>query len=780
NFLRQGAALWNLYGPTETTVWSLAEHVGDGPVRIGRPIANTQVYLLDASLQPVPPGVPGELYLAGDGLARGYLKRPALTAERFVAHPFNAGQRMYRTGDLARWLTGGELDFLGRVDHQVKIRGFRIELGEIEAALARQAGVAHSVVVAREDKLGHKQLVGYAVAAAGIALDPAALRRALAGPLPDYMVPAAIVVLDALPLTPNGKLDRKALPAPDYARAESRAPRTPQEALLAGLFAEVLGLEKVGIDDSFFDLGGDSIRSIQLVSRAREAGLSITPRQVIQHQNVVNLAAVARAVDEHVAVEDDGVGSMSPTPIMHELFERGGYRARSYQHFLVQTPAALTLPILESMAQTLLDRHDVLRLRVPADSRESLEIMPPGTPRAALCIRHCSYAGFGRSEREAQLQQEVAFAQARIDPQAAMQMQWVWLQDEPGKPGWLLLCFHHLVMDPVSWRILQPELALLFDTLVAGRSPALAPKSTSFRRWSAHLHEMANSSELWAELPHWERALATPDPLLSARPLRRMPEHGDGAYIRMDTVLPATVTRHLLERIRSELGGSVNDVLVTALALSVAQWRQQRGEPAPAAIRFDMEGHGREYATDELDLTRTLGWFTSLYPASFTLGASDPRHVLSERASHAPLVADLRRQLGQIPRKGWGYGLLRYLNADSAARLRRYAPSQLIFNYLGRMSLADARDWQLVPEGANVGTRDPELALPYPIQVMAVLHDINDGAVLSASFVAAQDLFGEIDLQTLSQLWSQTLHAFAALPHDSSDRAQHMEGEVNV
>ena len=390
-----GHAVVNGYGPTETTMvathhamkWPQVDR-GSEPCPIGRPIWNTQVYVLDDNLQPVPVGVAGELYIGGSGLARGYLHRPGLTSERFVAHPFGEpGSRLYRTGDRVRWLAEGELDFLGRADAQVKIRGFRIELGEIEAGLLQQPGVVQAAVVVREERAGSRQLVGYVVAGAGHSLDTAVLRRSLAERLPDYMVPAAIVVIDALPLTPNGKLDRKALPAPDYAAAVSRAPRTAREEILAGLFAQVLGLERVGIDASFFDLGGDSISSIQLVSRARKAGLVLAPRQVFQHQSVAALAMVATQLEGDGVDEADGsdlpllaltqeqiehlpshtaLDDVLPlAPQQQGFYFHSLYEAASSNTYQVQVVFALNGPldgaVLQEAAHALLQRHPNLR-----------------------------------------------------------------------------------------------------------------------------------------------------------------------------------------------------------------------------------------------------------------------------------------------------------------------------------------------------------------------------------------------------------------------------------
>ena len=323
--------------------------------------------MLDGGLAPVPAGVVGELYISGAGLARGYLGRAGLTAERFVADPFGpAGSRMYRTGDLARWRADGVLDFVGRADTQVKLRGLRIEPGEIEAALTQHPDVAQAAVVVREDQPGQRRLVGYVVASAAASPDSAALRAHVGQRLPDYMMPSALVVLERLPLTASGKLDRRALPAPAAASGEGwRAPRSPHEEVLCGLFAEVLGRDRVGIDESFFALGGDSIMSMQLVSRARRAGLLLTPRAVFEHQSVAALAAVAvAAAAEPPVLHDAGTGALPATPIMRWLAGHGGPLAGFHQAMLLQVPAGLRADHFARALQAVLDHHDALRLRL--------------------------------------------------------------------------------------------------------------------------------------------------------------------------------------------------------------------------------------------------------------------------------------------------------------------------------------------------------------------------------------------------------------------------------
>jgi amino acid adenylation domain-containing protein len=301
--LEKGAALWNLYGPTETTIWSTAYRVevtelSTSTIPIGRPIANTQIYLLNSQGQPVPIGIPGELHIGGAGLARGYLNRPNLTTEKFISHP--VGERLYKTGDLARYRADGTIEYIGRLDHQVKLRGFRIELGEIEAMLSQHPQVRETVVIVTEDEPGNKRLVAYIVGETSSADITDKLRSFLEEKLPNYMVPSVFVMLEALPLTPNGKIDRRTLPAPDRTKLEREdtfvSPMTKAEKILAEIWTRVLGVENIGIHDNFFELGGDSLISIQIIYQANQAGLQLTPKQLFDNQTIAKLAALADPV----------------------------------------------------------------------------------------------------------------------------------------------------------------------------------------------------------------------------------------------------------------------------------------------------------------------------------------------------------------------------------------------------------------------------------------------------------------------------------------------------
>ena len=742
------ASLTNEYGPTECSVWSTAyrcdqEPNNSGRIPIGRPLWNTRVYVLDGGLEPVPAGVAGELYIAGSGVARGYLGRFGLTAERFVADRFGAaGSRMYRSGDLARWRSDGVLEFLGRADAQVKLRGFRIEPGEVEAALCAQPGVAQAAVVARTERAGQPRLVGYVVAAAGAELDVAAVRAGVAARLPDYMVPSALMVLDRLPLTANGKLDRRALPEPDLARSSlRRLPRTPQEEILCSLFAEVLGLESVGIDDNFFELGGDSIMSIQLVSRARREGLAITARAVFQHQTAAALAGVAGQVEETAATLPDlAIGGLPATPIMHWLLQRGGPIERFHQAMLLQMPADLQEEHLVAALQVVLDHHDALRLRVVAGASgvdASLEIAPAGTVAAAACLRRIDVRGLDDDTRRACIAREAQAAEQRLAPAAGVMLQAVWFDAGIGQAGRLLLTVHHLSIDGVSWRILVPDLASVWQAISSGQEPALPGKGTSFRRFAQRLAAHAQHLDQSGELAFWTRMQN--GPALSLVDGELDPQRDvSGAAGHVTLTLPSALTEALLTRVPAAFHGGINDVLLTGLALGVADWCRRHGRGAHSghgsnsrgsshAVLLDLEGHGREELFPDLDLSRTVGWYTSLFPVRLELGALDLEAALSGGDALGRALKSIKEQLRALPNNGLGYGLLRYLNRETAPQLAGQAAPQIGFNYLGRVASSGAADWSFAEAAVRLGGSDPAMPLGHCIEINAHTLDAADG-----------------------------------------------------
>ncbi|MFF8919315.1 amino acid adenylation domain-containing protein, partial [Streptomyces sp. NPDC015032] len=525
------ARVVNAYGPTEATVYATmsAPLAADGRTPpIGRPIPNTRVYVLDAALRPVPPGATGELYIAGSALARGYHGRPGLNSERFVACPYGRpGERMYRTGDVVAWTPSGELVFRGRADEQVKIRGFRIEPGEIESVLQAHPGVAQATVIARDSRSGGRQLVGYVVpAGAGaedggdleldlsVGVSVSELRSHVAGRLPEYMVPAAFVVLDRLPLNPNGKLDRAALPDPEFTGGAYRAPRTAGEELLAGVFAEVLGLERVGIDDDFFAMGGDSISSIQVVTRARALGAEITPRKIFERRTVAELAETAvlngPADAARVLAELDGggIGRLPLLPVARYVQSLGGSFERFAQWMTLVLPEDIDAAGLTATVRAVLDRHDVLRSRLVAEDGGGLVVAPAGSVDAAALIRRVEADGRPHDEVA---QAEAAAAVARLDPSAGVMAQFVWL-DSNAAAGRLLAVVHHLAVDGVSWRILLPDFAAAWEQVRAGRPATLPPVGTSLRRWAYALADEAVRPERVGELSLWQSVLEGSDP----------------------------------------------------------------------------------------------------------------------------------------------------------------------------------------------------------------------------------------------------------------------------
>ncbi|MFD8541683.1 amino acid adenylation domain-containing protein [Streptomyces rubrogriseus] len=783
-----GARVLNEYGPTETivgcTTWRVEspDDLADGVLTIGRPFPNTRMLVLDPYLQPVPAGVPGELYVSGVQLARGYLNRPGQSASRFVANPFEGpGERMYRTGDIVRWNRRGDLEFISRVDDQVKIRGFRVELGEVESALSRHPGVPEAVAVVREDRPGDRRLVAYLVTGAGPVPVPSdeELRERLRETLPDYMVPSAFVRLAELPLTGNGKLDRGRLPAPDYAAAGTgRAPVTAREELLCALFAEALGLESVGVDDGFFDLGGDSILSIQLVSRARAKGLTLSVRDVFEHQSVARVAealelAEAQAADGAAGASAGAVpgepgeaeaasGPVPATPIMGWFAALGGPVAPFNQSVVVSVPADLDAERLVAALGALLDRHDSLRLRVAADWSMSVpEPEPGGTDAAHLLTRraagdvddaglHAVVAAAGAAERD------------RLSPADGRMLRACHVDRGPDRPGLLVLVAHHLAVDAVSWRLLVPDLAAAYQ----GRP--LSPAGTAWRQWASALRELAGSPVTEAETDHWldaARPAAEPaDPVLD--PARDT--HARSGQVVLD--LDPDTTDALLTWVPGVFRAEINDLLLTAFGLAVADWRRDRGARGTAPVTVDLESHGRhEHLVPGADLTRTTGWFTSMHPVPLHPEIDDPdwAEVWDGGAAAGRALKRVKEQLRAVPRDGVGHGLLRHLNPRTRDRFAALPAPAYGFNYLGRHTGGRGggapgggpgpEPWSVL--GRGVAGQHPDTPLAHPVELVAGAHDTDRGPTLHSVWTYADAVLSEAEVRRLGEGWFRALKA---------------------
>ncbi|MBV8201567.1 MAG: amino acid adenylation domain-containing protein, partial [Acidobacteria bacterium] len=768
------------YGPTEATVsvseWTYRPGDGGAPGAqplLGHPIAGARLYVVDRAGRLAPPGVPGELCIAGTCLARGYLARPDLTAAAFVPDSFagaaRAGERLYRTGDLARWRGDGALEFLGRLDRQVKIRGFRIELGEIEAALAGHPAVGEAVVVDRDDP---KRLVGYVVPIRGAALDPAELRSWLAQRLPPYMVPAHLVTLAALPLSANGKCDRAALPAPAAPRRTGKqraaAPRTPVEAALAAIWRQVLGVERVGMDDNYFELGGDSILSLQVVSLARQASLRLTVSDLFRHQTIAELAAVAvpappiapaaseaAPANRGAAPGDagDAGGDIPLAPIQHWFFER---RHENPHHnnpaLLLAMRARLRPAILERALALLMHRHPALRFRY----------LPPAAGAAAAWVQvdsrrseklvHVDLTALPRQRREAALDEVACRLHSSLHlsrgPLLRMALVELSRQDVAGQR--LLWILHHLIVDVVSWRILLADLDAACRALAGGARAALAPPAATYRRWTERLAEHARSGALLAELDLWlasgrESVLPLPldrRPPGPSLPPAMAPANSVVSEGRVLVELDAERTAALVHEAAAVPGARITDALLTALLEAAAAWT---GQPA---LLVNLESHGREELFDGVDVSGTVGWFTALYPALLQLPAAPSLPADSLRS--------VRGQLRAVPHGGIGYGILRYLGPeDIAARLRAMPAAEVVFNYLGQLDRGLPPSALFAPAAESAGPSRP------PSQRRAHLLSIGCNMAegrLHLSFTYSESYHRRSTIESLAARYLAALH----------------------
>ncbi len=759
NLLAQSITFWqeyapdtllvNEYGPTEAVVGCCTYQVPhhqhqSGSIPIGRPIANSQLYVLNSYLQPVPTGVPGELYIGGVGLARGYLHQPDLTAEKFIPNPFSdiPGERLYKTGDLACYRPDGNLEFLGRVDHQVKIRGFRIELGEIEAVLSEHLGVQETVVIAREDEPGQKRLVAYIVPHPKTTPTISELRSFLKEQLPEYMLPSAFVLLKELPMTPNGKVDRRVLPAPDTARPELEknfvAPHSQVEEVLAGIWRQVLGVEQVGIHDNFFELGGDSIIGIQLIAKANQAGLQLIPQQMFQYPTIAELATLA-GTKQAIQVDQGPVtGPVPLTPIQCWCFENLSNPHHCNQAVLLEVRQAINPILLERLVQQLMEHHDALRLRFKPTASGWQQVN--ASPDETVPFSRLDLSALSEVEQKAALEATAAQLQTSLNLSEGPLLRVALFEMGEHKPDRLLIIVHHLAIDGVSWRILLEDLQTAYQQLSQSGAIHFPLKTTSFKYWAEQLQQYAQSTEIQQELDFW---LAQP------RQQPQLPvDYPGGANTIASTrtvsiALSVEETQALLQKVPAAYQTQINDVLLTALVQAFAQWTGVR------SVLLDLEGHGREAIFQDVDLTRTVGFFTTIFPVLLDLGDnSDLKEALKA----------VKEQLRCVPNRGIGYGLLRYLHRDEKVTesLRSLPQAEVRFNYLGQSDqvLSESSLFGTAPESTG-----PDRSLQGNQSYLLDINGIVAGGQLQLNWAYSENLYQQTTIENLAQKFVDALRS---------------------
>ncbi|KZN35379.1 amino acid adenylation domain-containing protein [Pseudoalteromonas luteoviolacea] len=664
----------NLYGPTEAAIdvsYYECDGRADKAVPIGKPIAGCELWVLDQQLNLSPIGAVGELYIGGVGLARGYANRPDLSAERFVANPFaNDGSRLYRSGDLVRWSELGELEYLGRTDHQVKIRGLRIELGEIETQLFAQSGVKEAVVVAITGPNGGARLAAYV---SGESLDESQLQKGLSDALPDYMVPSVIMVLDALPLSSNGKVDRKALPEPSLpSQTAYQAPQGEREELLCQAWQQVLGQSQISRDDNFFALGGDSILSLQIVAAMRQHGFALSAKQVFEAPTIAQLANELNELSEEDKIPQTVSGDVPLLPIQQAYFARQPKQVSHWNQAIRLTPpAAIDLAVLTESVQALIKHHDGLRLQYLQQGEwvQSYRDYDEADYREVVWYQSTTDQDFDSYCLELAEQ-----AQASLNIMRGDSLRVVYVHSDTRQQ--LVLIAHHLVIDGVSWRILVDDLLQGIEQAATGKTVVYAPKSHSYQYWAQQLQAYPNAHE--DEFTTWQsqhsEALDLPnfvdgdDTMNSAQTL--------------NMTLSESHTEALLTQAQRPYRTQIDELLLAGLSVALEQWT------GAEEVQVFLEGHGREPWQSQLDLSRTVGWFTALYPVK-----------LSNFSDIAQTIIATKECLRSLPNKGIGYGAFKYFGNESQKQaLHSTRKPQIEFNYLGQLDTngnSPLADWQM-------------------------------------------------------------------------------------
>jgi amino acid adenylation domain-containing protein/non-ribosomal peptide synthase protein (TIGR01720 family) len=757
----QDRSLVNLYGPTEATVVTqyYISTKDDSSKRrsipIGKSMPNIRAYVLDRNLEPVPVGVPGELYITGIGLARGYKNQPQLTAAAFLPNPMItqedldnpvAGNKLlclYKTGDRVRCLPDGNLEFMGRVDTQIKLRGFRIEIGEIESVIREHAAVTDTLVTIRDDVLDDKKLVAYIISSHEKSSWQNELRALLKSRLPDYMLPSAIVQIDSFPMTPNGKIDYKKLPKPELVRisddSDQEAPQSEIENVLAGIWSELLKLERVGRRENFFELGGDSILSIQMISKARQAGIKITPRTVFQAQTIAELGNLADFVHSNeVDLEQESQtpvsGDVLLTPIQQYFFEQTLAQPWHWNQSIllevdlyklagIQRSSAASRRIQEILEQTyfhLVTHHDQLRASYTLSQDGWQQLILPvdeaNTWQNNQVMEWIHYSPQGNEPDEKTINSHISKVQASFNLDHPPLLRVVYFDRGAGKPGKLLFVAHHLIIDGISWRILLQDFYSVFTQLSSNNPTHIPHKTTSYKEWSNFLYSFARSAALDSRVDYWNSLAEINPGILPVDFPDTMERNDEASLSSVRTAFDENFTRDLIKFPPSAIGVTTEEVLLTALLITWHSWTGQ------THLLFDTEYHGRDELWADLpdqpvlDISRTIGWFTSLYPVHLDWVTDNPSVALKR----------VKEQFRGIPDHGITYGIIRYLSTNETVKrnLVDRRQSEISFNYLGQVNPAIDPDGHIkISTGSSGPDHAPENKRTYLIDITGSITD---------------------------------------------------------
>ncbi|MEO8446523.1 MAG: amino acid adenylation domain-containing protein [bacterium] len=673
---------YNFYGPTEVTIDSVYYECKkeDNNIPIGKPVYNTQAYIVDKFLNPVPIGVAGELLLGGIDVGRGYLNNKELTDDKFIKDIFRKRDtKLYKTGDLVKYRSDGNIDYLGRVDRQVKLRGYRIELEEIESKLTQNDAVKNCAVIVREDKPGSQKLVAYIVNDDKGKLSLNELKNDLRKSLPEYMIPNAFVFLDKIPMLPNGKTDRSSLPVPDAPALSDdnfAEAKLPVEKILSDIWKQILGLEKIGINDNFFELGGDSIISIQIISKANQSGIKITPKQIFQYQTIAELSLVAELVKEQNSDQGMVTGELPLTPVQHWFFERDLPEPQHYNHsVLLKVPKGLNSIYLKDALKEIISHHDALRLTFKIEDGKYSQF------NAGISEDIPFYTE--EAQDNDSLQSIIQKYQTSIDLSKAPLIKVVLFKIKDSEVDRLLIIVHHLCIDGISWRILLEDLYNVYISLNAGKKFKLSAKTDSFKDWSIRINELADTDGINNEKDH---LLSLSNFNFKDIPLdiengKKLNTIDSAETIRID--IEEALTQSLLKEVPKAYNTQINDILLAALSMAYAEWSCEK------RMLISLEGHGREEIFETSDVSRTIGWFTSMFPVMLEV---------SDKNDAGELIKSTKEKLRSIPSNGIGFGMLRYNCSDDKIRndIKNINIPEIIFNYLGQFSesIATGSDWK--------------------------------------------------------------------------------------